>query len=318
MKKIGIMTPCFNEEENVKELYSRIKKVFQGLNYEYEHLFVDNCSTDNTVKILEDIAYSDKNIKIIVNSRNFGHIRSPMHGLLQAEGDAIIVMCSDLQDPPELIPEFIKKWEEGYKIVLGKKTRSKENKFIYPLRTLYYRFLKKISEVELLENVTGFGLYDRTIIEIIKDLNEPYPYTRGIICEIGFEKAFIEYTQPKRKHGITKNNFYTLYDMAMLGITSYSKVPLRIAAIAGFCMSILSLIIALTYLILKLIYWERFDAGIAPVLIGIFFFSAIQLFFLGIIGEYIGVLLARVTDRPYVIEKRRINFDENANLNMKK
>jgi len=310
MKKISIMTPCYNEEENIFELYSRVKDVFKNLDYQYEHLFIDNCSTDKTVSILEDIASKDKNVKIILNSRNFGIVRSPWHGLLQTEGDASIVMCADFQDPPELIPEFIKKWEDGYKMVFAQKTKSKENKLVYLLRTAYYRFLRNISEVELLDNVTGFGLYDKSVIDIFRKLKEPYPYGRGLICEIGFEKAIIKFTQPKRKRGITKNNFFILYDVAMLGIVSHSKAPLRIASICGFILGILSLIIAMVYFILKIIFWDSFNAGTAPILIGIFFFSAIQLFFIGILGEYIGVLLTRVTDRPHVFEKKRVNFEE--------
>jgi len=313
MKKISIITPCYNEEVNVFDLYIKVKDIFKNLDYEYEHLFIDNCSTDKTVNILEDIASKDKNVKIIVNSRNFGQIRSAWYGTLQTKGDANIGICADFQDPPELIPEFIKKWEDGYKIVLAKKTRSKENKLIYFLRTSYYKFLGKISEVELLENVTGYGLYDRSIVEITRKLKEPYPYSRGIICEIGYEKAIIEFTQPKRKGGKSKSNFYNLYDLAMLGIVNNSKIPLRIASISGFIMSILSLITAFVYLVLKLIHWDSFNAGTAPILIGIFFFSAIQLFFLGILGEYIGVLLTRVTDRPHVFEKKRINFDNETN-----
>jgi glycosyltransferase involved in cell wall biosynthesis len=303
------MTPCYNEEENVFELYTRVKEIFKNLNYQYEHLFIDNCSTDKTVNILEDIASKDKNVKIIVNSRNFGVIRSSWYGGLQTKGDAVIGMCADFQDPPELIPEFIKKWEEGYKMVFAQKTESKENKLMHFLRTSYYKFLNKISEVDLLGNVTGFGLVDKSIIEIYKKLKEPYPYTRGVMCDIGYEKAIIEFTQPKRERGKSSYNFYSLYDMVMLGIVSYSKIPLRVASISGFILSILSLIIAFFYLILKLLYWNNFNAGTAPILIGIFFFSAVQLFFLGILGEYIGTLLTRVTDRPHVFEKKRINFD---------
>ena len=309
MKTISIMTPCYNEEENVLELYSRIKEIFKNLNYEYEHLFIDNCSTDKTVSILEEIASNDKNVKIIVNSRNFGHVRSPWHGMLQTKGDAAISIAADFQDPPEMILKFIKKWEEGYKIVLARKTKSKENKLVYLLRKSYYKFLDKISEIDLLENVTGFGLYDKSIIEIFRNLKEPYPYSRGIISEIGYEKAIIEFTQPKRKRGKTKNNFYTLYDLAMLGIVSHSKLPLRIATLFGFILSILSFTIALVYLILKILFWDSFSAGTIPILIGIFFFSAVQLFFLGVLGEYVGVLLTRVTDRPHVFEKKRVNFD---------
>ena len=310
MKKISIVTPCYNEEENVFELYSRVNDIFKNLDYQYEHLFIDNCSTDKTLSILENIASKDKNVKIIENSRNFGHIRSPWYGLLQSEGDATVSMVADFQDPPELIPELIKKWEEGYKIVIARKTKSKENKIMYSIRTLFYKFMNKISEVELIENYSGFGLLDKSIVEILKKLKEPYPYGRGVLCEIGYEKTFIEYTQPKRERGKTKNNFYTLYDMAMLGIVSHSKLPLRIASISGFIMSIASFILAIVYLILKLLHWDSFSAGTAPILIGIFFFSAVQLFFLGILGEYIGVLLTRVTDRPHVFEKKRVNFDD--------
>jgi len=310
MKKISIMTPCYNEEENVFELYNQVKDIFKNLNYEYEHLFIDNCSTDKTVSILKDIASKDKNVKIIVNSRNFGHIRSPWYGMLQTEGDAVIGMCADFQDPPEMIPKFISKWEGGYKIVLAKKTKSKENKLMYALRTFFYKILNKISELELLENVTGFGLFDRSIVEIFRKLKEPYPFSRWLVSEVGYEKAIIEFTQPKRKRGKTKNNFYTLYDSAMLGIVSYSRLPLRIATLFGFILGIMSFIIAVVYLILKLVYWDTFNMGTAPVLIGIFFFSAVQLFFLGLLGEYIGMLLTRVTDRPHVFEKERINFNE--------
>ena len=312
MKTISIVTACYNEEENVYELYTSVKEIFKNLNYKYEHLFIDNCSTDRTVSILEEIASKDKNVKIIVNSRNFGHIRSPWHAMLQTTGDAVIGMCADFQDPPELIPEFIKKWEEGYKIVIAKKTKSKENKLMYFFRTFFYKLLNSVSEVELIENYSGYGLSDRSIIEIYRKLKEPYPYGRGLASEIGYEKAVIEFTQPKRKHGKTKNNFYTLYDMAMLGIVSHSKLPLRIATLFGFILSILSFVIALGYLILKLLHWDSYSAGTIPILIGIFFFSAVQLFFLGILGEYIGVLLVRVTDRPHVFEKKRVNFDDEA------
>jgi glycosyltransferase involved in cell wall biosynthesis len=308
--KIGIITPTYNEEENVYNLYTCTKEIFKNLNYKYEHLFIDNCSTDNTVKILEEIASVDKNIKIIVNSRNFGHVRSPYYGMLQINCDAAIIMSADFQDPPEMIPEFLKKWEGGYKIVLAQKVKSKENKLVYFLRTLYYKFLRKISEVELIENATGFGLYDRSVLEIVKKLKEPYPYFRGILAEIGFKKAFIDFIQPRRERGKSKNNFYILYDLAILGIVSHSKVPLRIATLGGFIIGVCSLLIAMIYLIRKLIYWETFSAGTAPILIGIFFFSAVQLFFLGIMGEYIGVLLTRVTDRPLVFESKRVNFDE--------
>ncbi len=309
MTKISIVTPCFNEEENVYNLYIRVKNVFSNLDYNYEHIFIDNNSTDQTVKILKEIAAKDKNIKIIINSRNFGHIRSPFYALMQAKGDAVISVVADLQDPPEMINEFIKKWEEGYKIVVGVKSRSRENKLIYFVRKSYYRLVRNISEVDLIDNFTGFGLYDKKIIEILKEVKEPYPYFRGLICEIGFERAIIEFTQPRRVKGVTKNNFYSLYDIAMLGITSNSKVPLRLATMIGFFIGTISLIVAIVYFIIKLVFWQSFSLGLAPLVIGLFFFSSVQLFFIGIIGEYIGIINTKVSNRPLVIEKDRINFD---------
>lgn len=309
MKKISIVTPCYNEEENIVFLYNEVKKQFDLLpEYEYEHIFIDNASKDDTVKLLKEIAFKDKNIKIIINSRNFGHIRSPYHGMLQASGDAVISLVSDLQDPPELIPEFIKKWEEGYKIVVGVKINSEENKLFFKIRKAYYSLVTKLSEVELVKNFTGFGIYDSRVIDELRKVKENYPYFRGLICEIGFEKAIIEYKQPSRKRGITKNNFFTLYDIAMLGITSHSKVPLRLAAMLGFLTSFLSFIAAIVYLIIKIIYWNSMPMGQAPLVIGLFFFSSIQLIFIGIIGEYIGNIHTHVMNRPLVVEKERINF----------
>jgi len=309
-KLISIVTPCYNEEENVEELYQQIKTVFQELDeYQYEHIFIDNASTDNTVSIIKSIIQQDKNIKLIVNARNFGHIRSPFHGLIQAKGNAVICMASDLQDPPYLIKNFIKKWEEGFKIVAGVKPKSQDSFVMHFIRKAFYQFLHKISEVSLIKNFTGFGLYDKSIIEIMRQLNDPYPYLRGLISELGFDVAEIPFNKPPRKRGITKNNFYTLYDMAMLGITSHSKIPLRIATIVGFMLSIISLIISISYLILKLIFWEQFSIGIAPLLVSLFFFSSVQLFFIGLLGEYIAVIHTQVVNRPLVIEKERVNFE---------
>lgn len=308
-KRITIVTPCYNEEDNVYNLYRAVKEVFDNLiQYDYEHIFIDNASTDKTVAILKDIASKNHNIKIIVNARNFGHIRSPFYALQQATGDAVLSVVADFQDPPSMIAEFLKKWEEGYKIVIGVKSKSKENKLMYFIRKSYYNLVRNISETELIDNFTGFGLYDKRIIEILREVKDPYPYFRGLICEIGFEKAIIEFTQPRRARGITKNNFYSLYDMAMLGIISNSKVPLRLAAMLGFSLSILSLMIAFGYFIIKLIFWKYFVLGLAPLVIGVFFFSSVQLFFIGIIGEYIGAINTKVTNRPLVIEKERINF----------
>src|SRR5690554_1974688 len=309
MKKIRIVTPCYNEEENISILYKEVKRQFSNLpQYEYEHIFIDNSSTDDTVGVLKEFAKTDKNLKIIVNSRNVGHIRSPYYAMLQADGDAVISLVSDLQDPPYLIPEFIKKWEEGYKIVVGVKTNSEESKLFIRMRKAYYNLVTKLSEVELIKNYTGFGIYDKQVIQELRNVKDNYPYFRGLICEVGFEKAIIEYKQPARKRGITKNNFFTLYDIAMLGITSHSKVPLRLAAMFGFLMAILSFLAAVVYFIMKIIYWDSMPLGQAPLVIGLFFFSSIQLLFIGIIGEYIGNIHTHVMNRPLVVEKERINF----------
>ncbi len=310
MKKlISIVTACYNEEENVEELYKEVKYVFNKLGeYEYEHIFIDNASKDRTVPILKQIARKDKNVKIIVNARNFGHIRSPFYGLLQASGEAVISIVADLQDPPSMIADFIKKWEEGYNVVVGVKKDSEESKVMFAIRSFYYDMISRLSEVDQIKNFTGFGLYDKKIIEILRKIDDPYPYFRGLISEIGYDIFCMEYVQPIRKKGITKNNFYSLYDMAMIGITNHSKVPLRLAAMLGFCLAVLSLFVAFGYFIYKIIFWQSFSVGIAPLVIGLFFFSSVQLFFIGIIGEYIGSIYTQVLKRPLVIERERINF----------
>jgi glycosyltransferase involved in cell wall biosynthesis len=311
MPLISIITPCFNEEENVREIFKQVKKVFDSLpNYTYEHIFIDNASKDKTVDILKELAIDNKQVKIIVNTRNFGHVRSPMHAVYQAKGDAVIGIVADLQDPPEIIPDFLKKWEEGYKIVIGVKAKTEESFMFSAIRRVYYKIVTKLSDdVEMVKNFTGLGLYDRKVIDILRDIDDPYPYFRGLICDIGYERAVVLYDQPVRKRGITKNNFYTLYDLAMLGITNHSKVPLRLATMTGFFVALMSLLVALGYFGYKLIFWENFQVGMAPLVIGLFFFSSVQLIFIGIIGEYIGAIHTQVLKRPLVIEKERINFD---------
>jgi glycosyltransferase involved in cell wall biosynthesis len=262
------------------------------------------------VPILRHLAELNPCLKVIINTRNFGHIRSPYHGLLQAYGDAVITMASDLQDPPVLLKDFIQKWLEGYKVVIGIKTSSKESRIVYFLRSIYYKTLAKLTDVQLIEHFTGFGLYDQQVVEIIRQIDDPYPYFRGLIADIGFPIAKIEFEQPKRQRGITKNNFYTLYDMAMLGFTNYTKIPLRLATMFGFLTATISLLIGLFYLVYKLIFWQEFSLGSAPIIVGLFFFGAIQLFFLGIVGEYIGAIYTQVLHRPTVVEKERINFDK--------
>jgi len=308
-KLISVVTPCYNEELNVEEVYTQVKAVFADLpQYRYEHIFIDNASPDNTVAVLKKLAAADYNVKIIVNIKNFGHIRSPYYGLLQAHGDAVVSIVSDLQDPPAMIKEFLQKWEEGNAIVVGVKNQSEENGLMFAVRKVYYNLIKKLSDIEQIKNFTGFGLYDQKFISVLRTLKDPYPYFRGLITEVGFNRAEIPYVQPARKKGKTSNNFYSLYDLAMLGFVNHSKIPLRLASFIGFGMGVISFVVGIIYLVYKLLFWSRFQAGLAPLTIGIFFFSSIQLFFIGILGEYIGAIYTQVRERPLVIEKERVNF----------
>lgn len=307
---LSIVTPCYNEEDNVDELYRQIKAAIVTLTkYDFELIFIDNHSIDGTVNKLKLLAAHDPIVKIIVNTRNFGHIRSPYYGILQSSGVATIYLASDLQDPPEMIPEFIRYWEEGYKLVMATKPVSKGVAWVHALRRAYYRFLDGISDISLVADSTGFGLYDREVLDQLRRIDDPYPFLRGLICELGYEVKTIPFTQPRRLRGISKNNFYTLYDIAMLGIISHSKVPIRIAAFTGFALGGISVIVAIIFLILKLIFWESFPLGIAPVVIGLFFLLGIQLLFIGILGEYIASIHTYIQRRPVVVEKERINFD---------
>lgn len=309
-KLISIVTPCFNEEANVHKLCDRIRDAYASLpEYDFEHILIDNASTDNTVACIKTIAAEDKRVKLIVNCRNFGHLRSPLHAIFEARGDAVIGMASDLQEPPEMIPEFIRRWEQGFKVVIGTKEKSKESPVMFFLRRAFYRGINKISDTPLIENFSGFGLYDREVIEAIRATGDREPYFRGLIADLGYARAEIPFGQAKRERGITKNNFYSLYDTAMLGITSHSKLPLRLATMAGFSLSLISLLIALGYLFAKLLFWDSFTLGLAPVVIGVFFFGAVQLFFVGILGEYIGAIHTQMLKRPLVVEKERVNFD---------
>jgi len=311
MKKISIVPGCYNEEGNLQELYDRLMKVMQKLpGYSYEIVIADNCSTDGSRAILRQIVAKDKNFKVIFNSNNFGHIRSPHNALLQTTGDAVIVMASDLQDPPEVILELVGKWESGYQVVVAVKPKSKENLPMSMVRKLYYWLLSHISDSKnIIRNFTGFGLYDRKFMDALKRYNAPYPYFRGLVSEIGFRRTEVEFLQDKRKHGVTKNNFLTLYDMAMTGFVNHSKLPLRLATFSGFCLAGVSLTIALAYFIYKLLYWNTFTLGLAPLVIGLFFFSAMQLIFIGIIGEYVGAILTQVKNHPLAIEDEKLNFD---------
>jgi polyisoprenyl-phosphate glycosyltransferase len=310
MKKISITTSCYNEEGNILELYDQIFQVFEELKdrYAYEIIVADNNSTDQTPRLLRELAAKDRNFKVIFNSRNFGADRSAYNALMQAQGDAVIPMASDLQTPPGLIKDFVEKWEQGYKIVMGVKSHSEESPIMYAIRTLYYKSLARLSDVKLIPHFTGFGLYDRQVIEILCNLDDPYPYFRGLISDIGFQPAMIEFVQPARKHGKSKGNIWHLYEEGMLGVTSYTKLPLRLATIVGFLASLLSFLVGMFYLVYKLIYWTEFSVGIAPVAIGIFFFGSVQLFFLGLLGEYVSMIYIQVLKRPPVYEKERLNF----------
>jgi glycosyltransferase involved in cell wall biosynthesis len=307
-----VVAGCYNEEENVRELYERVCRVFREElpDYAFEFILIDNASEDRTVEILKEIAREDKRVKIIVNNRNFGHIRSGYHALLQARGEAIVSMASDLEDPPELIPQFVRKWEEGYKIVLAQKRSSNEFAPFHMVRKLYYMIVSRLSETSLVKDVTGFGIYDRQVIDDIRKIGDPYPYFRGLICDLGYSRFLIPFDKVVRKRGFTKNNFYTLYDLAMLGITNHSKVPLRLATFAGFGIGIISFLVAMGYMVYKLLYWGNFSVGMAPVVFGIFFLGSVQLFFIGILGEYIGSIHTQILRRPPVIERERINFDQ--------
>ncbi len=307
--KLSIVTPGYNEEDNIEDLREALLTMMKEFPHlEFEHVYIDNASTDGSAEVLRRIAARDPNFKVILNARNFGHIRSPFHGLLQATGDAVVIMASDLQDPPSLVAEFIREWQ-GNKtpICIGVKSTSDEGLFFY-VRKLYYWILAKISDSPQIQNFTGFGLYDRKIIEILKQFNEPYPFFRGMIAEIGFKRREFQFKQPMRKRGITSNNFLTLWDIGMLGMTSYSKLPLRMATFFGFIVGVLSFITGFIYLIYKLMFWDRFDLGQAPIVLGIFFLGAIQLFFLGMVGEYVGAIFTQVKDRPLVVEAERLNF----------
>lgn len=311
MKKISIMVPCYNEEENVVLLSEAIINMFKTdlPNYDYEILFIDNASSDKTRDKLRSICEKNTKIRAIFNAKNFGQFNSPYYGILQTTGDCTIPVCADFQDPIELIPELIKKWEEGYKIVCAVKSKSKENKIMYFLRTVYYKMIKKMSSAEQIEHFTGFGLYDKSFVQVLRDLNDPIPFIRGIVGELGYKKIEIEYEQPRRRAGSTHNNFYTLYDAAMLSFTSYTKIGLRIATLIGAIFSGISVIVGIIYLILKIIYWDRFPAGMAPLIILVSFMSSVQIFFIGIMGEYILSMNKRLMNRPLVIEEERINFE---------
>ena len=312
-KSISIITPTYNEETNVMNLYRQVRQVMADVGrYPYEHIFIDNHSTDNTVSVLKSIASEDPNVKIIVNARNFGQIRSPMHALFATSGDAVIGIVADLQDPPPMIAAFIREWENGASCVLGIKRSSEEHSLMFWLRKQYYKLVERLSSIETIQNYTGFGLYDRKVVELVRSFDDPYPYFRGMIAEIGLPTVKLFYDQPQRRFGVTKNNWYTLYDLGMLGIINYSKIPLRLATFAGFAGAMLSFLIALGYLVAKLIYWRTFTVGVAPMIIGVFFIQSLLLVFLGVMGEYIGAIYTHMQHRPFAVELERVNFEHPA------
>lgn len=318
MKKVSVLIPCYNEEENVKPMSEAVVHLFENelSQYEYELLFIDNDSKDRTREILREICAKNPRVKAIFNAKNFGQFNSPYYGILQTTGDCTISMVCDFQDPIELIPQYLQEWENGYKIVIGIKTGSRENPLIYRLRGLYYKMIKKMSSVEQIEHFTGSGLYDREFVEVLRNLKDPTPFLRGIVAELGYKRKEIPYTQPKRRAGKTHNNFFSLYDAAMLSFTSYTKMGLRMATFLGMACGVISMTVALVYLVMKLIFWERFVAGMAPVMIGMFFLGSVQLFFLGFLGEYILSMNQRIMNRPLVIEEERINFEEVENVDL--
>lgn len=310
-KTISIMIPCYNEEENARPIYEAVRdEIKTNLpEYNYEILFIDNKSQDNTRKIIESICAEDKNVKAIFNSKNFGQFNSPYYGLINTTGDCTMTICADFQDPVELIPTFVREWEKGYKIVIGRKTKSQENGLVYFLRGCYYKIIRKMSSVEMIEQFTGFGLYDKSFVKTLRDLNDPTPFIRGIVAELGPERKEIEYTQPQRRAGKTSNNWYSLFDAAMLSFTSYTKVGMRVAEFAGFGIAALSFLVGMGYLIAKLVNWDGFTAGYAPTMIAVFFMGGVQLAFMGFIGEYIMAMNTRIMNRPLVVEESRLNFD---------
>lgn len=309
-KIICIVSPCYNEQDNIEELYRRIQNSIDPLrdNYNFEILFIDNNSDDDSVKILRNLASSDKSVKVILNARNFGHIRSPYYGILQSEGDATIYLASDLQDPPELIPEFVKWWEHGYKLVMATKPQSQGSKLMHSLRQAYYKAVDRITDIKLVPDATGFGLYDAQVIKKLKLINDPYPFLRGLICELGYKIRTVEFNQPRRIRGFSKNNFYTLYDIAVLGMISHSKLPLRLATFIGFIIGSLSFVAALVFTVAKIVFWSKIPVGIAPILIVVLFMFGVMMILIGILGEYVGSIHTYVQNRPIVVEESRINF----------
>ena len=311
MKKISILTPTYNEKDNIQLLHKSIKEIFSKLNYDYEHIVIDNNSSDGTIQLLRDICKTDKKFKVIINNKNYGHLASPFYGMMQANGDAVIILSSDFQDPIDLIPQLLEIWEKGHQVILNQKITSDESFIMNKLRKLYYKLLSSTANIKLPENTTGSGLYDRKVVNLLKTIKDPIPYLRGLVAELEGDIQFLKFNQPKRKSGKSKNNFYTLLDLALLGFVKHSKLPLRIMIIFGFFLSFLSILVSITFFIYKILFWNNFDLGVAPIIIGLFFISAVQMILIGFLGEYVSVTLSHVRNIPLVIEKERINFNNN-------
>jgi len=309
---LSVVTPCYNEQDNIEELYRRLKAAIAPLveRYDFEVIIIDNHSTDTSPAKLRALAAADPTVKVIFNTRNFGHIRSPYYGIMQSSGLATIYLASDLQDPPEMLPDLVHWWEQGYKLVMATKPVSQGSRVMHAIRKTYYRMLDGISDITLVPNSTGFGLYDRDVLEALRRIDDPYPFLRGLICELGYDIKEVPFNQPRRLRGVSKNNFYTLYDIAMLGVVSHSKVPIRMAAFAGFAIGLFSLLTAIVFLVLKLLFWSSFPMGVAPVVIGMFFMFGVLMLFIGILGEYIASIHTYVQRRPVVVEGERLNFTQ--------
>ena len=309
MKKISIITPTYNEEENIALICEGIREIFIKLDYDYEHIVIDNSSKDRTIPILRQICQTDKKLKVIINNRNYGHLSSPFYGMMQATGDAVVIINSDFQDPIELIPKLLELWEKGHKVILNQKISSEENFIVSKIRMFYYKILSNASEIKLPQNTTGSGLYDRKVLDLFKTIKDPVPYLRGLVAEIEGDIQFLKFNQPLRKFGKTKNNFYTLLDLALLGFVKHSKLPLRLMIIFGFIISFVSVLISITFFIYKIFFWNSFELGMAPLIIGLFFISAVQMILIGFLGEYVAITLSHIRNMPLVVEKERINFD---------
>jgi len=310
MSLITIITPTYNEVKNISELSLLIKNICESNKINYEQIIIDNNSSDGTIEAIRDLTTKHKNIKAILNLSNFGHIRSPYYALLQSESDAAILMCSDFQSPADLIPKYYNQWKAGSKVVLGRRKIVSDVFFLKILKSFYYNFLCKISNNRMERNITGEGLYDKSVINVLKTIKDPYPYLRGLIFELGFQIDFVDFDQQPRKSGISKNNLYNLFDLGLVGVVKHSNVLLRFMILFGFFSGFLSLLISIIFFFYKIFNWYSFQLGLAPIIVGFFGMASIQIMIIGLIGEYVSTVLTYSKNLPLVIEKERINFNE--------